>query len=129
MSYEEAIDGFRADKDEFFRYSPHSPVPEGERSSFTELPYYSINTALRFDDLILQPYEGDQPSDFQIPTSDNRLRPGARWGAQPVVRRGAGPQRSAANNGGSAQPPRRRAGAKERTGPPGHADAEQVGRR
>ena len=80
LSYEEAVDGFRADKDEFFRSSPHSPVPEGERSSFTELPYYPVNTALRFDDLLLQPYEGDQPSDFQIPTSDNKLRPAHRAG-------------------------------------------------
>jgi hypothetical protein len=69
ISYEEAVAEFRADKDEFFRSSPHSPIPEGERSSFTGLPYYSVGTALRFDDLVLQPYEGDQPSDFQIPTS------------------------------------------------------------
>jgi len=80
QSYEEAVAEFRADKDEFFRASPHSPIPEGERSSFTGLPYYPVNTALRFDDLPLQPYEGDQPSDFQIPTSDDQLRSAHRAG-------------------------------------------------
>jgi uncharacterized protein len=79
-SYEEAIEGFRADKDEFFRSSPHSPVPEGERPGFTGLPYYPVNTALRFEELVLDPYEGDQPTDFQIPTSDDRLRPAHRAG-------------------------------------------------
>lgn len=81
LSYEEAVAEFRADKDESFRSSPHSPIPEGGRSSFTGLPYYPVDTALRFDDLSLQPYEGDQPSDFQIPTSDNQLRSAHRAGA------------------------------------------------
>ena len=80
LTYEEAMDGFRADKDEFFRSSPHSPVPEGERAGFTGLPYYPVSTALRFEDLTLEPYEGDQPADFQIPTSDNRLKPAHRAG-------------------------------------------------
>lgn len=80
ISYEEAVAEFREDKDEFFRSSPHSPIPEGERSSFTGLPYYAVSTALRFDDLVLQPYQGDQPSDFQIPTSDNLLRSAHRAG-------------------------------------------------
>ena len=44
MSYEEAIDGFRADKDEFFRSSPHSPVPEG---SARVSPSYRITLLTR----------------------------------------------------------------------------------
>jgi uncharacterized protein len=79
-SYEEAIEGFRADKDEFFRSNQYSPVPEGERAGFTGLPYYPVNTALRLEELVLDPYEGDQPTDFQIPTSDDRLRPAHRAG-------------------------------------------------
>jgi len=80
MSYEDAVAEFRADKDEFFRSSPYSPIPEGERAGFAGLPYYPVSTALRFDDLPLQLYEGDQPSDFQIPMSDNQLRSAHRAG-------------------------------------------------
>lgn len=80
LSYEEAIAEFRADKDEFFRSNLHSPIPEGERADFTGLPYYPVSTALRFEERLLEPYEGDQPTDFQIPTSDDRLRPAHRAG-------------------------------------------------
>ena len=80
MSYEEAVEEFRSDKDEFFRSNPNSPIPEGERAGFTGLPYYRVSTALRFDDLPLEPYTGGEPSDFQIPTSDGRLRPAHRAG-------------------------------------------------
>lgn len=80
LSYEEAIEGFRADKDEFFRSNPYSPIPEGERLGFTGLPYYPVNTALRFEDRLLEPYEGEQPADFQIPTSDDKLRRAHRAG-------------------------------------------------
>ena len=80
LSYEEAIDGFRADKDEFFRTNPHSPLPESERDDFTGLPYYPVSTALRFEGLRLEPYTGDEPSNFQIPTSDGQLRPAHRAG-------------------------------------------------
>lgn len=80
MSYEEEVEAFRSDKDEFFRGSPHSPIPAGERAGFTGLPYYPVSTALRFEELVLAPYDGDQPTDFQIPTSDDRLRPAHRAG-------------------------------------------------
>jgi uncharacterized protein (DUF1684 family) len=80
LSYEEAVEGFRADKDDYFGSNPHSPIPESERAAFTGLPYYPIDTSLRFDDLPLEPYTGDAPSDFDIPTSDGRLRPAHRAG-------------------------------------------------
>ena len=80
ISYEDAVGEFRADKDEFFRSNPHSPVPETERSNFTGLPYYPVDPDLLFDDLTLEPYTGDEPSDFQIPTSDGQLRPAHRAG-------------------------------------------------
>jgi uncharacterized protein (DUF1684 family) len=80
LSYEEAIKSFRSDKDEFFRSDPQSPIPEGERPGFSGLPYYQVDTALRFEDLLLEPYTGDQPADFQIPTSDDRLKPAHRAG-------------------------------------------------
>jgi uncharacterized protein len=80
ISYEDAVAQFRADKDEFFRTSPRSPLPVTEREDFTGLPYYSVDPSLRFDDLKLEPYSGNEPVRFEIPTSDGRLRPAERAG-------------------------------------------------
>ncbi len=80
VAYVDAVEGFRLDKDDFFRTQPNSPVPEAEREAFTGLPYYPVDEALRFDDRVLEPYTGDEPSTFQIPTSDGRLRPARRAG-------------------------------------------------
>ena len=80
VSYPDAVAEFRAEKDAFFANDPHSPIPPGERSAFTGLSYYPTDEALRFDDLRLEPYTGDEPSTFQIPTSDGRLRPARRAG-------------------------------------------------
>jgi uncharacterized protein (DUF1684 family) len=80
VSYEDAVEGFRADKDEYFRTSPGSPIPEAEREAFDGLPYYPIDTALRFEGLTLEPYTGDEPSSFEIPTSDGKLKPAHRAG-------------------------------------------------
>jgi len=80
MSYPDAITSFRADKDDFFGTNQHSPIPLEERAGFTGLPYYAVDEALRFDDRILEPYNGDEPSDFEIPTSDGKLRPAHRAG-------------------------------------------------
>jgi uncharacterized protein (DUF1684 family) len=78
--YQSAISGYRAEKDEFFKSSQNSPVPAEERATFKGLPYYAIDEDLVFDGLRLQPYTGNEPSDFQIPTSDNKLRPAHRAG-------------------------------------------------
>jgi len=80
LSYEDAVAMFRADKDEFFRTSPNSPLPAPEREGFTGLPYYPIDPSLVFDDLLLEPYTGDEPVHFEIPTSDDRTRPAERAG-------------------------------------------------
>lgn len=79
-SYEDAIAAFRADKDAFFKASHGSPIPAADRDSFSGLPYYPVDPALVFDGLALEPYAGDEPVHFQIPTSDNRLRPAERAG-------------------------------------------------
>ena len=80
LTYEEAISGFRAEKDAFFGSHDQSPIPEAERATFTGLPYYDLDPDWRFEDLRLEAYEGDQPADFQIPTSDGRLRSAHRAG-------------------------------------------------
>ena len=41
--YVAAIQGYRAEKDEFFKTSAGSPIPPGERDAFTGLPYYPVN--------------------------------------------------------------------------------------
>ena len=80
LSYPDAVAAFRADKDAFFGSNPHSPIPAAEREAFTGLPYYPVNEDLYFEDLQLQPYQGDEPSSFEIPTSDGKLRPAKRAG-------------------------------------------------
>jgi len=80
VEYQDAVEGFRLDKDEFFKTHQASPIPEAERAAFTGLPYYPVDESLRFDERTLEPYEGDEPSHFQIPTSDGKLRPAHRAG-------------------------------------------------
>ena len=80
IDYTEAIEGFRAEKDAYFKSSHGSPIPEAEREAFTGLPYYPVDPTLRFEERALGPYTGDEPSNFQIPTSDGKLRPAHRAG-------------------------------------------------
>ena len=79
-SYQAAIGGYRAEKDEFFKSSPNSPIPEDERPAFEGLPYYPIDEDLVIEGLRLEPYAGSEPSSFEIPTSDGKLRPAHRAG-------------------------------------------------
>ncbi|MEO6208330.1 MAG: DUF1684 domain-containing protein [Candidatus Limnocylindrales bacterium] len=80
VAYQDAIEGFREDKDDFFKSHSRSPIPEAERATFGGLPYFDVDEALAFEGLALQPYTGDEPSRFQIPTSDGQLRPAHRAG-------------------------------------------------
>jgi hypothetical protein len=80
LSYPDAVAEFRADKNEFFRAAPNSPLPAAERETFEGLPYYPVDESLRFDELTLEPYDGDEPVRFEIPTSDGRTRPAERAG-------------------------------------------------
>ncbi len=80
MEYGEAVAQFRADKDAYFKTGDRSPVPAAEREAFTGLAYYPVDPAYYFEDRKLEPYAGDEPSQFQIPTSDGKLRPAHRAG-------------------------------------------------
>jgi uncharacterized protein len=80
ISYDDAVRQFRAEKDEFFRTAEGSPIPAGERSTFAGLPYFEVDPALVVDRLALEPYTGTEPTRFQIPTSDGKLRPAERAG-------------------------------------------------
>jgi uncharacterized protein len=80
VEYPDAVRAYRANKDEFFRKSGNSPVPASERESFAGIPYFDVDEDLVFEDLALEPYTGTEPTSFQIPTSDGRLRPAERAG-------------------------------------------------
>ncbi|MBA2382090.1 MAG: DUF1684 domain-containing protein [Chloroflexi bacterium] len=79
-SYQAAIAGYRAEKDAFFKSGPGSPIPVDERDAFTGLPYFPLDEDMVFDGLHVEPYTGDEPTSFQIPTSDGKLRPARRAG-------------------------------------------------
>jgi uncharacterized protein (DUF1684 family) len=87
--YAAEVEAFRADKDAWFGSSPSSPLPHEARHGFTGLPYFAVDPALRFEDLSLEPYAGDAPSAFQIPTSDGQFRPAHRAGTFSFEREGA----------------------------------------
>ena len=80
MDYAEAIEDFRARKDAYFKDAHGSPIPEGEREAFNGLPYFEVDEALRLEGLTLEPYAGTEPANFQIPTSDGKLRDARRAG-------------------------------------------------
>jgi hypothetical protein len=80
VDYPDAVRAYRADKDEYFRTGQRSPIPEAERGRFEGLPYFEVDEELVLEDLRLEPYTGDEPTTFQIPTSDGRLRPAERAG-------------------------------------------------
>jgi uncharacterized protein (DUF1684 family) len=80
VDYPTAVARYRADKDEFFRRGHDSPVPATDREAFTGLPYFPVDEALRLEGLALAPYAGSEPTNFQIPTSDGKLREAVRAG-------------------------------------------------
>ena len=58
-------------------------------TDFTGLPYFPVDPSLRFEELVLEPYLGAEPTAFQIPTSDGQLRPARRAGSFTFEREGA----------------------------------------
>ncbi|HET8786434.1 MAG TPA: DUF1684 domain-containing protein, partial [Candidatus Limnocylindrales bacterium] len=80
VDYATAVAMFRADKDDYFRQAHDSPIPHDQRHDFEGLPYFPVNETYRFEGLLLEPYEGTEPTSFQIPTSDGKLREAERAG-------------------------------------------------
>ena len=81
LDYAAEVEAYRAEKDDVFRHSPASPVPHEVRHDFPGIPYFPIDESLRFEGLTLDEYAGDQPTSFQIPTSDGQLKPAHRQGS------------------------------------------------
>jgi uncharacterized protein len=80
LSYADAVTAFRADRDRFFKLANGSPIPVAEREAFAGLPYYPVDERYVVDDLALLPYAGHEPVQFEIPTTDGKLRPAERAG-------------------------------------------------
>jgi uncharacterized protein (DUF1684 family) len=80
LDYVGAVEDERKRKDTWFKSSSSSPLPHETRDDFTGLPYFAVDPTLRYEGLQLQPYAGQEPSRFQIPTSDGQLRPAHRAG-------------------------------------------------
>ena len=80
VDYPDALAAYRAQKDDYFRSGHGSPIPAVERGDFNGLPYFPVDEGLRFEGLTLEPYSGDEPVLFQIPTSDGQLREAERAG-------------------------------------------------
>jgi uncharacterized protein len=80
LDYPSSIEQYRAQKDAYFKTGRGSPIPEAERAAFEGLPYFPVDPALRFEGLRPEPYTGTEPTSFQIPTSDGKLRAARRAG-------------------------------------------------
>ncbi|MHA2029104.1 MAG: DUF1684 domain-containing protein [Candidatus Kariarchaeaceae archaeon] len=71
MSYKKDVELARAQKDNFFKTSHHSPINHHERNSFEGLDYFPIDENLVFK-LPLKKYEN--PETIQMETSDGMIR-------------------------------------------------------
>lgn len=60
---------FRAEKDEFFRRHPQSPLTPDQRRKFTGLDYFPENDALRLE-VTVDPLENQEPIQMQTSTGD-----------------------------------------------------------
>ena len=66
----DALTHHRSHKDEFFRESPHSPLPDDARHGFSGLRYFEPNPTL-----VLQlPVDNDVAGEIEVQTSDGLER-------------------------------------------------------
>jgi uncharacterized protein (DUF1684 family) len=74
--YAQALGEFRRQKDEFFRTSPDSPIPEEDLADFQGLHYFPPDLALR---LVAQVERLPDGKAVQMATSDNSVRAFQRY--------------------------------------------------
>ncbi|MDY7082184.1 MAG: DUF1684 domain-containing protein [Halobacteria archaeon] len=77
MSWKDDVREFRDEKDEFFRESPQSPIPEDERADFDGLDYFRVDGEYRFE---LELHEHDDKETVVIETTTGGEREYLRWG-------------------------------------------------
>jgi uncharacterized protein (DUF1684 family) len=73
--YPEEIGAWRADKDNFMRESPESPVAASERASFPPLPYFPVNEEYRV------------PAELDVISSDQIIEMSTSTGQRRRMRR------------------------------------------
>jgi uncharacterized protein len=77
LPYPEQIAAWHAEKDQFMRESPQSPVPENQRASFAPLSYFPVDPAYRIP-AMLRIAEGSPA--VEMPTSTGQRRQMRRIG-------------------------------------------------
>jgi hypothetical protein len=77
VPYPDQIAAWHAEKDQFMRESPESPVPEDRRASFPPLPYFPLDPAYRVP-AMLQPAPAGPV--IEMPTSTGQRRKMRRVG-------------------------------------------------
>jgi uncharacterized protein (DUF1684 family) len=75
--YTEEIGSWQADRDQFMRQSPESPIPQPQRATFPPLPYFAVNEDYRVP-ADLQVISSSQI--LEMPTSTGQLRKMRRVG-------------------------------------------------
>jgi hypothetical protein len=80
LSYEDAVVGFRTDKDAYYRDNSGSPLLPEDKPRFTGIAYFPPDQTYRFEGLRLEPPASDEERTLQIPTSDGQLREARRVG-------------------------------------------------
>lgn len=68
---------FRAQKDEFFEFDPHSPLTDEQQANFEGLNYFPVDETLRFE-IAIEPFEDQKNILMQTTTGD--LRNFTRYG-------------------------------------------------
>ncbi len=66
------LDEFRAEKDDFFRSHPHSPLTPEQKRSFTGLHYFPENESLCLE-VEVEPLNDPQPMQMQTTTGDVQM--------------------------------------------------------
>jgi uncharacterized protein (DUF1684 family) len=69
--YAEEIGAWQAEKDQFMRLSPESPVPQAQRATFQPLSYFPINEEYRVP-AALKPIESTQVLEMSTSTGQRR---------------------------------------------------------
>ena len=82
-TYEEAVEAFREEKDEYFRESHDSPLLSEDKPRFTGIAYFPPDQAYRIEHVSLEAPASDEERTLHIPTSDNQIREARRVGQLP----------------------------------------------
>ena len=73
----EELERHRADKDEYFREHPQSPVPADQREGFEGLPYFDPDPDYRFE---VEIHEHDTKEPITVATTTDGEREYVEWG-------------------------------------------------